>query len=96
MNLTTKLLIGINADRPTTFHDLVQLLGDDAPLKDDRAAWRKVFELIDVMEQCALATVNRRDGHRFGSVQLTDLGAERARETREHLKKENSFGDSDN
>lgn len=91
MNLTTKLLIGIGVDQPTTFRDLERILGPDAPGKDERAGWRQVFEQIDALEQCALVTVSRRSGYRFGSVQLTALGAERAREAREYLKKENSL-----
>lgn len=95
MNLTSRVLVSIKHNEPTTFHDLVQALGSDAPLEGDRAGWRIIFETIDAMEQCALADVTRAAG-RFRSAQLTILGAERARETREHLKKENSFGDSHN
>jgi len=79
MNQTTRLLTTISSTEPISFRDLCFDLGDDRPEKGDNAGWRELFESIEALEQCALVEVSRLNG-RIDSLQLTDLGAERARE----------------
>jgi hypothetical protein len=79
MNLTARILTSIGSEEPSSFNEVLRSLGDDAPEKGDKAAWREFFQTINALEQSELVTVERRDG-RFEAAQLTDLGAERARE----------------
>jgi hypothetical protein len=79
MNLTTRILTAIPVTEPGSFNEILRALGDDAPERGDKTAWSEFFRTIDAFEQSGLIEVERRDG-RFESAQLTDLGAERARE----------------
>lgn len=79
MNQTTRLLINIGSTEPTSFFELLRALGDDAPERGNNKEYRELFESIEAIEQCALVEVSRLNG-RIDSLQLTDLGAERARE----------------
>ena len=86
MNLTTKLLISISAQEPTSFSELCAALGDDTPKTSE--GWREVCQTLEVLEVSELLKIERgrvSSASPFGlnNFTLTQLGAERAREALE-------------
>lgn len=79
MNLSAAILTSVGSTEPTSFLEMLRAMGDEAPEKGDKAGYRELFQTIDALEQSGLMTVSRLNG-RFEAAQLTDLGAERARE----------------
>ena len=74
MNDTARILCAISATEPCTFGEFLDGLGDDRP------EWRQLFLTIDALEEQELITVDRQMNNRINALQLTELGAERARE----------------
>lgn len=76
---TSKLLTLIGSTEPTTWREFCVDLQDDRPDKGDKAGWREIFEGLEFLEKSDLITIERRNGV-IEQMQLTSLGAERARE----------------
>lgn len=76
---TTQVLAHIPSTEPATFNEFLNALGDDAPEKDDRNSWRELFKTLESFESLELLEIERCDG-RISALQLTPIGAERARE----------------
>lgn len=75
MNETTRILCAISSTEPCTFGEFLNELGDDRP------EWRQLFSTLESLEAQELVTIERFGGNgRIDTMQLTDLGAERARE----------------
>jgi hypothetical protein len=73
MNETTRILCAISATEPCSFGEFLNGLGDDRP------EWRQIFLTLESLEEQELCKVERAGG-RIQALQLTPLGAERARE----------------
>jgi hypothetical protein len=80
MNQTTRILINTGSTEPSSFRELLRGMGDDAPEAGDRKAWAEFFGTIRSLESLGLIEVERESDGRIENMQLTSLGAERARE----------------
>jgi DNA-binding MarR family transcriptional regulator len=58
---------------------MLQGMGADAPERDDKAAWRELFQALESLEKMELVTIERANG-RIDTLMLTSVGAELARE----------------
>lgn len=79
MNLTGRILTAISATEPCSFNEVLRGLGDDAPEKGAKQDWYILFKTLESFEESGLVEIER-SGDRIDSLQLTSLGAERARE----------------
>lgn len=78
MNETARILCAISSTEPCTFGEFLDGLGDDKPTERDE--WRPLFLTLDSLEEQRLVQVWRANDQRITAMQLTELGAERARE----------------
>ena len=79
MNETTRILINISSEEPSSLNEVLRGLGDDAPERGDKGAWYVFFRQIESLEELGLVEVTRLNG-RIETLVLTSLGSERARE----------------
>jgi hypothetical protein len=79
MTRISRVLVSIPATEPASFFEVLDALGDDKPETGDKAAWRELFQTLESFEQLELVEIERRNG-RIEALQLTAIGAERARE----------------
>jgi len=78
LNETARILCAIGYTSPTRFNDLLTKLGQGTVHDIE---WRELFEMLETLEKQELITIERYHGRgRINTLQLTDLGAERARE----------------
>jgi hypothetical protein len=79
MNETTRILINISSQEPSTLNEVLRGLGDDAPERGQRHEWHIFFRQLESLEELGLVEITRLNG-RVDTLQLTEIGAERARE----------------
>jgi hypothetical protein len=78
VNETARILSAIGFTEPSTFNEFLNELGDDRP------EWRQLFLTLDMLEEQELVTIDRFNGNgKIDTMQLTSLGAERAREAQQ-------------
>lgn len=77
MNDTARILCAISSTEPCTFREFLDALGDDRP-----ARWGDLFSTLEKQELVTIERVDHKHG-RINAMQLTELGAERAREAQE-------------
>lgn len=78
MTETARILCAIGYTEPSTFNEFLRELGDDRP------EYRVLFPMLKTLEKQELVIIERFHGGRIETLQLTDLGAERAREAQEN------------
>lgn len=79
MNETTRILINISSEEPSSLNEVLRGLGDDAPERGQKQEWYVFFRQIEALEELGLVEVARLN-NRVETLQLTDIGTERARE----------------
>jgi len=81
MNETVRILTAIPAEAPIKITALLSRLGIDS-----LELAHPIFTMLNTLEETELITVIRPGNGRVASVQLTALGAERAREAQETIR----------
>jgi len=77
--VTKDILINIPSLEPASLNEVLRGLGDDAPTRGERHEWYIFFKQIESLEELGLVEVTRL-GNRIDTLQLTEIGSERARE----------------
>jgi DNA-binding PadR family transcriptional regulator len=75
MNETARILCALSADNPTPVKSFCESLANGP-------TWNRLFHMLEALESQELVRITR-EGRDMKTLQLTRLGAERAREARE-------------
>lgn len=72
------LLDAIGSTEPSSFNEFLHALGDEAPEREDKTGWRKLFKAIEKAAEDGLIEVSRA-GTKIDSLILTEAGIARVR-----------------
>lgn len=77
------LLGAIGSTEPSTFEEVLQALGDEAPARGEKKEWFDFFTSVNAAEKKGLIEVEKQpDGKKVESMILTEAGVARLKEIR--------------
>lgn len=83
MPSTIETLRAIGGTEPKPFNQFLNAL-PDRPERGERSAWAELFDTLDALENMELIDIKRGgQSNRIDFLQLTEVGAERVRESNE-------------